>query len=104
MRENLALDLREAIDSDYAPSAAALDALSKGPLGKNSKTRIKPAYLLAVAEILDVFEAEDAVLSNAALRLGVKTASLGKFLCGDDRVARRVLEMRSQRGLKPLRA
>lgn len=104
LRENLALDLREAIDCDYQPSAPVVDALMKGPLGKNSKTRIRAPYLLAIAEILDVFEAEEAVLSSAARRLGVSTSSLGKLLCGDDRVARRVLEMRSQRGLKPLRA
>ena len=104
LRENLAIDLREAIASDYEPSAQVAEALKKGPLGKNSKTRIRAPYLLAIAEILDVFEAEQAVLSSAATRLGVSTANLGKLLSGDERVARRALEMRSQRGLKPLRA
>ena len=84
-------------------STEAADALKRGPYGKNSKTRLRPPYLMALAEILDVFEAEEAVLSSAAARLGVTTAALGKLLAGDDRVARRALEMRSQRGLKPLR-
>lgn len=103
MRVCLALDLREPVAPTYAVSPEAADALKKGPYGKNSKTRLQPGYLLALAEILDVFEAEGAVLSSAAARLGVTTAALGKLLCGDDRVARRTLEMRSQRGLKPLR-
>jgi hypothetical protein len=103
LRESLALDLRETLDADYQPSLAAADALKKGPYGKNSKTRIKAPYLLAVAEILDVFECEGAALSVAAKRLSVTTSCLGKLLCGDDRIARRTLEMRSQRGLKPLR-
>ena len=103
LRENLAFDLRELLPSDYQPSLAAGDALTKGPYGKNSKTRIKSPYLLAVAEILDVFAAEGAVLSESAKRLAVTTSCLGKLLCGDDRIARRTLEMRSQHGLKPLR-
>ena len=103
MRENLALDLREAISSDYEASKEVTVALGRGPYGKNSKTRCKAEYLLVLAEILDVFEAEKAVLSEAAARLGVTGAALSKLLCGDDRVVRRMLEMRSQRGLKPLR-
>jgi hypothetical protein len=104
LRASLALDLREEIADDYQVSPEAADALKRGPYGKNSKTRLRAPYLLALAEILDVFVAEEAALSKAAARLGVTTASLGKLLCGDDRVARRTLEMRSQRGLKPLRA
>jgi hypothetical protein len=104
LRVSLALDLREELAPDYQVSAEAADALKRGPYGKNSKTRLRAPYLLALAEILDVFEAEEAALSKAAARLGVTTSSLGKLLCGDDRVARRALEMRSQRGLKPLRA
>ncbi len=103
LRENLALDLRAPLADDYMPSTAAGDAIARGPYGENSKVRIGVDYLLVLAEILDVVEAEEAVLSTAAARLGVNTASLGKLLSGDDRVARRVLEMRSQRGLKPLR-
>jgi len=104
MRESLALDLREELESGYKVSEAAQGVLKKGGLSKNSKTRVKVEYLLAVAEILDVFVSEEAVVSSAAKRLGVTTSNLAKFLCGDNRVARRVLEMRSQRGLKPLRA
>lgn len=103
MRVSLALDLREELAADYQVSPEAAGALKRGPYGKNSKTRLRAPYLLALAEILDVFYAEEAVLSKAAARMGVTTSSLGKLLCGDDRVARRTLEMRSQRGLKPLR-
>ena len=103
LRENLALDLRDPVEADYVVSEAALEALAKGPRGKNSKPRRQAPYLLALAEILDVFSDEKAVLSSAAARLGVTTASLGKLLCGDDRVARRAQEMRSQNALKPLR-
>lgn len=102
LRANIALDLREALSADYAPSQGALAAVQRGPLGKNAKTRSLVDYLLALAEILDVFEAEGAAVSKAAARLGVRSASLSKLLVGDERVARRVLEMRSQRGLRPL--
>ena len=104
MRENLALDLRELVPPDYVASDDVRDVLKKGGLSKNSKTRVKVPYLLAVAQILDVVVSEEAVVSSAAKRLGVTTSNLAKFLCGDNRVARRVMELRSQRGLKPLRA
>lgn len=103
MRENLALDLRAPVAVDYEPSEAVQAAIARGPYGENSKVRVGVPYLLVLAEILDVFAAEKAVLAAAAARLSCNTASLGKLLCGDDRVMRRVLEMRSQRGLKPLR-
>lgn len=103
MRENIALDLRAPVAADYQPSEAAQGAIARGPYGENSKVRVGVPYLLALAEILDVFEAEQAALAAAAARLLCNTASLGKLLCGDDRVMRRVLEMRSQRGFKPLR-
>ena len=104
LRENLALDLRVPISPSYQVSKAASDALKKGPYGKNSKTRIRPAYLVALAEILDVFASEKAVLARAARRLGVSSGALAKLLCGDDRVVRRMHELRSQHNLKPLRA
>ena len=103
LRENLALDLRAPVPADYVPSADVRGAIERGAYGENSKVRIGVPYLLLLAEILDVFEAEGAVLASAAQRLGVNTASLGKLLAGDDRVARRAHELRSQRGLKPLR-
>jgi hypothetical protein len=103
LRECFAFDLREPVSEDYQPAKAVLDAIKRGPLGKNAKTRALPEYLLALAEILDVFEAEEAALGQAARRLGVTTGSLGKLLHGDERLNRRVAEARQQRGLKPLR-
>jgi hypothetical protein len=103
LRENIAFDLREPVEEAYAPSQAVSDALKRGPLGKNAKTRAHTGYLLALAEILDVFDAEDAALAQAARRLGTTTSNLGKLLSGDERLNRRVQEMRGQRGLKPLR-
>ena len=103
LREHVALDLREPLPDGYLPSEAAIAAIKRGPMGKNAKTRSKPDYLLALAELLDLFDAEEAALGQAAKRLGVTTGSLGKLLLGDERLNRRVAEMRQQRGLKPLR-
>lgn len=103
LREHLALDLREELAADYVPGPELAAVVGRGPLGKNAKTRSQVEYLLQLAAILDVVEARGAALGEAATCLGVTTASLVKLLRGDERLARRVAEMRSQRGLRPLR-
>jgi hypothetical protein len=104
MREHLAWQRREPIALDtYAPSArlAALVAGGTAPLG--AKTRLTGGYLVAMAELLDVLAASGAEVAATAQRLGISTGALSKLVMHDDRVARTVNQMRTQRGLRPLR-
>ncbi len=103
LRTNIALDARAELSDEFEPSPQMLEVIKRGPLGKNSKTRGKVDYLLVLAEILDLLHADKGALSKTAARIGVTTAGLGKLLRGDERLARRVAELRSQHGLKPLR-
>ena len=104
LREHLAWELREPIALDTwsaSPGLAAMVAGGTAPLGE--RTRRTPAYLVAMAELLDVFEAGGAEVGATARRLGLSTGAMSKLLLHDDRVARVVNRLRSQRGLRPLR-
>jgi len=100
LRVLIALDLRCVLPVNV--SEGAKQAIKRGPMGKNAKTRNHADYLLALAEILDIFLHHKAALAPSAALLGVSTSSFGKLLRGDERLARRVAEMRSQHGLKAL--
>ncbi|MCP4445544.1 MAG: hypothetical protein GY811_09410 [Myxococcales bacterium] len=100
LRTSIALDLREPVHELNSVDLAT--TISKGPRGKNSKSRTTASYLEQLAIVLDVLEASSASLSVAAMRIGVTTASLVKLLRGDDRLVRRVSHMRVRYGLKPL--
>ena len=101
LREHVAIDLRAA--AAVAPSArlAALVAGGTAPLGE--RTREKPEYLIAIAELLDIFVDAGAEVAACAQRLGVTTGAMSKLLMHDERVARAVNRMRHARGLRPLR-
>jgi hypothetical protein len=104
IREHFAWELRVPIAlAEYEPSPRlrALVAGGTGPLGE--KTRQKPEYLVAMAELLDVFDATGAEVAATAQRLGITTGATSKLLLHDDRVARAVGQLRSRRGLRPLR-
>ena len=104
LREHFAWERREPIALEtYAPSPrlAALVAGGTAPLGE--KTRQKPEYLVAMAELLDLFDATGAEVAATAQRLGISTGATSKLLLHDDRVARTVAQLRSRRGLRPLR-
>ncbi|HTJ45026.1 MAG TPA: peptide chain release factor-like protein [Kofleriaceae bacterium] len=100
LREHVAIDLRALV---AAPSArlTALVAGGTAPLGE--RTREKPEYLIAIAELLDVFADAGAEVAACAQRLGVTTGAMSKLLMHDERVARAVNRMRHARGLRPLR-
>lgn len=105
LRAHLALDLREDVDAeDYTP-AGELAALLSGGLVKRrgDKTKHKLEYLLAVAAFLDLLVALECQLGECARTLGVSTGALSRFVLADDRIARRVNELRSARGMRLLR-
>jgi hypothetical protein len=104
IREHFALEMREPIDlAIYAPSPrlAAMVAGGTQPLGE--KTKQKPEYLVAMAELLDLFAAVGAEVAALAHRLGVTTGAASKLVMHDDRVSKVANQMRSKHGLKPLR-
>jgi hypothetical protein len=100
LREHLATDLR-APASGVSPRLSALVAGGTAPLGE--RTREKPEYLVAIAELLDVFADAGAEVAATAAKLGATTGATSKLLLHDDRVARAVNRMRQARGLRPLR-
>jgi hypothetical protein len=103
MREHLAFDLREPVEPGSAPSQwlAALVAGGTAPLG--AKTRQKPQFLVAFAQLLDVFVLCGCEVALTAERFRVSTGAMSKLLLVDERTARTVNQLRTQRGLRPLR-
>jgi hypothetical protein len=102
LREHLALDLRAAApEAGVSARLASLIAGGTAPLGE--KTRDKPDFWAAIAELLDVFAATGAEVAATAQRLGATTGATSKLLLHDERVAKAVNRMRATRGLRPMR-
>jgi hypothetical protein len=105
LREHLAWELRVPIALDgytVSPRLAAMVAGGTAPLGE--RTRQKPEYLVAMAELLDLFDALGAEIAATGARLGISTGATSKLLMHDDRVARTANALRMKRGLRPMRA
>jgi hypothetical protein len=104
MREHLAFDVREPVDLATwraSPRLAALAAGGTAPLGE--KTRKKPEFLVAFAELLDLFVACGCEVGTTAQHLGLTTGATSKLLLVDDRTSRAVNQLRTARGLRTLR-
>ena len=103
LRRALALGLREAVDLEgYAPPpelAAARTADGRLALGRRDAR-----FLPAVAALFDLLEATGWRLGEAARRLGVSTAQIGRFLAQDVALWRAASERRRAHGLGALRA
>ncbi len=105
LREHLAIALRA--EAGAAPAVAPSARLAKlvaggtAPLGE--KTRQTGEYLVAIAELLDVFAATGAEVAATAQRLGITTGATSKLLMHDERIAKAVNRMRQTRGLRPMR-
>jgi hypothetical protein len=94
LRERLAFDLREPVDLDAYQAPAAL-ALLAGPLVKSERFHRSREYLLAVGHLLDLYAAVGCSLAEAAARLGMTTGALSRWADGDDRLARRLAELKN---------
>jgi hypothetical protein len=101
LREHLALELRAEPGPAISSRLAAMIAGGTRPLGE--KTKQTGAYLVAIAELLDVFEASGGEVAATAQRLGITTGACSKLLLHDERVGRAVNQLRTARGLRPLR-
>lgn len=103
MREALAFEVRLPVEPGAAPSPrlAAMIAGGTAPLGE--RTRQKPEFLVAFAELLDCFVLCDCEVARCAARFGITTGAMSKMLLLDERTSRAVNQLRTQRGLRPLR-
>ena len=101
LREHLALGVRSPAADGPSPRLAAVIAGGTAPLGE--RTRATPAYLAAMAELLDQLAAAGAEVAATARRLGMTTGALSKLLVHDPHVARAANQLRAARGLRPLR-
>jgi hypothetical protein len=101
LKKAIAVQVREAL----APEAPAGTVL-KAALGDAAWPRLSQkseTYLVVAAQVLDHLEAAEGKVSDAALRLGVSTASLVKFLSLDDDLWEMANRQRRRFGQAPLR-
>ena len=102
LRRAIALRLRAPVELDgYSTPEPLASAVHPGRgivLGRRDGR-----FLSAVAALFDLLEAVGWRVSEAARRLGVSTASLGRFLAQDAEVLRIANERRRELGMRPLR-
>lgn len=101
LRRRLAFTLRAAVDLEgYEPP----ETLATAVAGRGIRIGRRDArFLPAVASLLDLLEAVEWRIGDAARRLGISTAALGRFLAQDAEVLRVANEGRRARGLRLLR-
>jgi hypothetical protein len=102
LREALALELRAPVALDgYAPPAPLSALLAAGRA--SPRQRREASYLLAAAALLDLLDAVDYAVADAARLCGATTGALSKLITADEHLLRQVNEQRARRGLRPLR-
>ena len=102
LREAIALHVRSALNpGEYRPSELVSSCV--GADRQLHVGRRDARYYPAVCEILDLLAACHARVRDAARCLGVSTANLVKFIRTDPKLWRRVNQMRTSAGVKPLR-
>lgn len=102
LRETMAVELRCPLDRlTYKPSPALSPYITReGSITVNRKNH---DFALVVAEVLDMIEACEHRMPEAAEYLGITTSKLIKFLQEWRRVWNYVNQSRAKLGLKPLR-
>ena len=101
LRENIALGWRRPVALDHFHVSAELAAIlprTKGRVGPNND-RFWPG----ISDALDLFVALDCSVSDTAAALGLSTGALSRLLLDSPPVAARVNELRTARGMRPLR-
>ncbi len=101
LRLAIATEVREPIDLGAWEPPPALTLLIR--VGSGPAIRREPRYATAIAMVFDVLEASRWSLADAAARLGVSTAALGRFVAEEEAVFRAANTRRRARGLSPLR-
>lgn len=102
LREAIALNLRSPVDpADFAVPDAVRACLGRD--GRLHVGRRDPRYLPAVQAILDVLDAVDGHVGDAASLLGLSTGGLSTFLTRDEKLLAETNRIRQTHGLRPLR-
>lgn len=102
LRMALALNLRTAFDSkEYHPSDLMRSCVSSG--GTLSLGRRDKRYPFIVSELLDLLQACDTGVRDAASLIGITTSNLVKFFRKDEKLWRCVNNLRTRCGRKTLR-
>lgn len=104
MRAAIAVGVRApVIVEEFVASPRLLALLAAGTKPLGEKTRAKPEFWAAIAELLDLLWAHSSEVAASAAQLGITTGALSKMLLHDDTVSRAVNEMRRHFDRKPLR-
>ena len=107
LRQALYLKLRDELMPEARTPAVLAARPDFGPArdgdGRLHLGRKDPRYWPAVGVVLDVLQAVEARVSEAAEALGTTTANLIDFLRNDDKVWQEANQMRARFGQKPLR-
>ena len=100
LRERIAFDLREMVElDDYQVPAALALLLEQDPVRKSEKWLRSPEYLTAVGHLIDLYQAVGCSLPEAARRLSVTGGRLERVARADDRLMRKLGELKNaQRG------
>lgn len=101
LRLALATAVREPVNLEGWEPPASLTLFVRA--GSGPAIRREPRYAAAVATVFDVLEASGWSLADAAARLGVSTAALGRFVAEEETVFRAANTRRRALGLSPLR-
>ena len=100
LRERIAFDLRERVElDDYQPPPALSSLVEQDPVRSSEKWLRSPEYLRAAGYLIDLYQSVGCSLPEAARRLGIAAARLDKVARADDRLMRKLGELRNaQRG------
>jgi hypothetical protein len=106
MRQAFYLKLREAISTEARGSVSQREELAsvRSSAGKLEVGRRDARFWPVVGVVLDVLEAVEARVSEAARLLGISTGSLIDFLETDPKAWEQANQMRQRFGHKPLKA
>lgn len=108
LRQALYLRLREELPPEARTAAVLAARPDYGPArdgeGRLHLGRKDPRYWPAVGVVLDVLQAVEARVGEAAEALGVSTGNLIDFLSGDDKVWEQANHLRTRFGHKALRS
>ena len=103
LRERIAFDLRERVElDDYQPPPALGLLVEQDPVRSSEKWLRSPEYLRAAGYLIDLYQAVGCSLPEAARRLGIAAARLDKVARADDRLMRKLGELRNAQRGRPI--
>ncbi|KAK9279624.1 hypothetical protein L1049_013303 [Liquidambar formosana] len=109
LRTLLALKVRKNVDIDaYSPPQELLQILpAKSTIrGSDCGSQIgpnNPKFALGMQALLDLIFAVEGSISDAAKLLGLSTGALSRLILSDDSLRMAVNELRTSKGMKPLK-